>query len=225
MKLIAFDCSTDTLALGVFSSGKKVAGECTSSGRHSATLAPAIERALKKSKLDLNDLDIIALGIGPGSFTGLRVAVVTAKALSYASKKKIIGVPSLEAIAQASDEKSRAIAVIADARKGLIYFALYRRGSKGLQALKKPALVSAEKFFYQFKGQAHFVGGVEMFKPKLAELGKKRAGITWDERDSYPSAEGVAEGAMQRAHAGKYDDAFRLEPLYLHGRDCNVTRK
>ncbi len=225
MKLVAFDCSTGALSLGVFDSGKRLAGETTSSGMHSTTLAPAIEKALQKSGFALKDLDCIALGLGPGSFTGLRVAVTTAKTLAYAAKKNIVGVSSLEAMAQACSEKTRPIAVIGDGRKGMLYFALYRRTAKGLSILRKPALVDAEHLFQSFKGPAHFIGEVEKFMTRLSELSKKRVGITWDERNSVPKAEGVAEAAILRVRSKKFDDAFLLEPLYLHARDCNVTKK
>ena len=225
MKLVAFDCSTGALSLGVFDSGKRLAGESTSSGMHSTTLAPAIEKALQKSGLALKDLDCIALGLGPGSFTGLRVAVVTAKSLAYAAKKNIVGVCSFEAMAQTCSETTRPIAVIGDGRKGMLYFALYRRTAKGLRAVRKPALVNAKRLFRSFRGQAHFIGEVEKFSSEISELSKKRTGITRDERNSVPKAEGVAEAAVLRVRAKKFDDAFRLEPLYLHARDCNVTKK
>jgi tRNA threonylcarbamoyl adenosine modification protein YeaZ len=192
MILLAYDCSGPCLSVVLYDGDKKM-GELDSEPgvRHSTVLVPMIEKLLKKAGVKLSEVDVFAVGLGPGSFTGLRVGVATAKILGYVLKKKIVGVSSLEALArEALAGKNGRVAVALDARKSQVYGAEYERRGKNFKVIRKPALMDAKKF----------------------------PGIS-----GTPKASWVAEAALSMARQKKFIDPFRLEPLYLHPRDCNVT--
>ena len=173
--------------------GDKKLGELHSEPgvRHATVLVPMIGQLLKKSRLKLSDVDVFAVGVGPGSFTGLRVGVATAKVLGYVLKKKIVGVSSLEAVArEALDGKNGRVAVALDARRTQVYGAVYERRGGNFRMVRKPALLAANKF----------------------------SGIA-----GAPKISRIAEAALSLVRQKKFIDPFRLEPLYLHPRDCNVT--
>ena len=192
MKLLAYDCSGPSLTAALYDGEKKLAEWGSEPGaRHATVLVPAIKKLLKKSCLKLSDIDVFAVGVGPGSFTGLRVGIATAKVLGYVLKKKIVGVSSLEAVARESlDGKDGRVSVALDARRSQVYGAVYERRGEKMRVIRKPALMDAKKF--------QGVSGT-------------------------PKASRIVEAALAMVREKKFIDPFRLEPLYLHPKDCNVT--
>lgn len=92
---------------------------------HSQTLMPMLETMVRDTEMDLNDIDAIAVSCGPGSFTGLRIGVATAKGLSMALKKPLIPVSGLAAMAYAFYKTDALICPIMDARRGEVYTGIY----------------------------------------------------------------------------------------------------
>ncbi|HXV19225.1 MAG TPA: tRNA (adenosine(37)-N6)-threonylcarbamoyltransferase complex dimerization subunit type 1 TsaB, partial [Candidatus Omnitrophota bacterium] len=121
MKFLAFDSSSDVLSVGLFDGERRIAlSEDPGFARHSSELAPRIEKLLRSKKIRLSELGGIAVGVGPGSFTGLRVGVTAAKVLAFALGKKIAGVSSLEAAARSPRVPDGRVAVHLDARRGRV---------------------------------------------------------------------------------------------------------
>ena len=118
MIILAYDSSGPRLSAALYKDDKKLVVIDSEAGvRHSTVLVPMIEKLLKKAHLTLQSVNIIAVGVGPGSFTGLRVGVATAKILGYVLKIKIVGVSSLEAIArEVSAGKNGRVAVALNAK-------------------------------------------------------------------------------------------------------------
>lgn len=120
MKYLAFDTSGSRLSVAV-NGNKKVAKnieECFHS--HSVILMQEIEKALEESQTDLKEIDVFACSVGPGSFTGIRIGVSTAKAFAYALSKKVLGVTSFESLAYNIVEKVKKLTLI-DARHDNFY--------------------------------------------------------------------------------------------------------
>src|SRR5689334_18463142 len=103
-------------------------------GSHARTLLPLIDNALAAARCELSDLDLIAVSIGPGSFTGLRIGLSVAKGLALATGLPAVGVPTLEAYANCAGARSGLLCPVLDARKGEVYGAAFQIG-KG-QALE-----------------------------------------------------------------------------------------
>ncbi len=229
MKILAYDTSSEVLSIALFDGERKV-GEFESPlfTRHSSTLAPSLDIILKAHSMELADIDIIAVGLGPGSFTGLRVGIVTAKVLAWTLKKKLVGVSSLEAIAYgAPADGDGTVAVMLDAKKDKIYAAIYRVGTNGhapSKLIKKPTLVGVHAFLSTIKKPVSFVGdGAVIHRDKILNLGKNIGMIV--EEKVFPKASNVVKAAMPLIKKKKFTDPFKLDPLYLHPRTCNVVIK
>ncbi len=219
MKILAYDTSGEILNT-VLLDGAKEAASFTASGflRHSSSLMPGIEAVLKKAGWKAKDIQAVAVGLGPGSFTGIRVGVTAAKTLSYALNVKLIGVPGLEAMAYAAkDKKNIPVATLLDARRGLLYAAQYQFSEKGLKVVRAPFLGDAAKVMKVLKG------GIAVAEERIPDELLAGKGFKEVIRLNGPGADLIAEAARKRVTDKRFDDAFRLEPLYLHPRDCNVT--
>ena len=128
MKILGIDTATEIASVGVIGNGEK---ELT---RHchrtlSRDLISMIDEVLSGSETTLKDLDGIAISIGPGSFTGLRIGLATAKGMSFSIGTPVIPVRTLDALAGQVSESGHPIAVVQQARKGEVYFGMY--GNKG----------------------------------------------------------------------------------------------
>jgi tRNA threonylcarbamoyladenosine biosynthesis protein TsaB len=120
MKYLAFDTSATRLTVAVGGNKKVAKGveECFHS--HSVVLMPEIENCLMQAETELKDIDVFACSVGPGSFTGIRIGVSTAKAFAYALSKKVLGVTSFESLAYNIVDKVKKLTVI-DARHDNFY--------------------------------------------------------------------------------------------------------
>lgn len=209
MKFLAYDTSSETLSIAIFENDALVAErEFPLFTRHSADLTPSLEKVFKENKMRPEELEVIAVGLGPGSFTGLRVGITTAKVMAYALKKKIIGIPSIEAIARGVEDWDGPVAVVLDAKKGKIYSAVYQKRGIDWRLIQKPALDTLDSFRVRLPKKTRVVDDVSRGDP----TGRP-----------YAKASKIGEAAWARIQKKKFDDPWRLEPLYLHPRDCNVT--
>ncbi|MFT8709121.1 MAG: tRNA (adenosine(37)-N6)-threonylcarbamoyltransferase complex dimerization subunit type 1 TsaB [Sporolactobacillus sp.] len=127
MKILAIDSSN--LVMGVaFATDQKVLGELTTNSRkkHSEQLLPAIAQLAESLDINLEELDRIAVAYGPGSYTGLRIGVTIAKTLAWTLKKELVGISSLEIVAQNGRNFNGYIAPFFDARRGQVFSGLYQ---------------------------------------------------------------------------------------------------
>ncbi len=126
MSILAIDTSTQVSSVAVVSAGN-LAAEVTMQARltHSETLLPHIEKALAMASQKKTDIEGIAVSIGPGSFTGLRIGLATAKAMSYALQIPLVGVPTLRALAYHFPVPGVQLLPLIDAQKGCAYVERY----------------------------------------------------------------------------------------------------
>src|SRR3954466_9256353 len=144
MKLLAFDTSTETLSIAVSAGTGTPVLEHTGAGgaQASAALIPAIEQLLGQAGRVLADLDAIAFGRGPGSFTGLRTAAAVAQGLGFGAAVPVLPVDTLLAVAEEAYAHCDAPGIVAvlDARMGEVYFAGYERAQCHWRTVQAPAL-------------------------------------------------------------------------------------
>jgi tRNA threonylcarbamoyladenosine biosynthesis protein TsaB len=146
LKLLAFDTSTEFLSVAVSVGGEVRETTAAGGAQSSAALIPAIEALLAQSGLALGELDGIAFGRGPGSFTGLRTATAVAQGLGFGSGVPVLAIDTLLAVAEEAHGLTGATQVVAmlDARMGEVYFAGYQREGGRWQVLQPPALGKPE---------------------------------------------------------------------------------
>ena len=129
MNILAIDTSSQNATVAIVCE-ERLIGEYTINNKktHSQIIMSLIDDMVSKSGLDINDIDVLACGIGPGSFTGLRIGIATAKALCQGLSKKIIGVSSLEVLAKSISFADKIVCPIIDARRNDVYNAVYKNG-------------------------------------------------------------------------------------------------
>ena len=137
MRYLMIDCTTENLLVAVFKDGELFDSSVVKCGfKHSQTVMSAIDDALQKSNLALCDLDFLACNVGPGSFTGIRIGVATAKGLQVATNKKTLGYTSLQVLHYHTNKKKCYI----DSGNGY-YFASYDKAN----CVDSPCLISYEQ--------------------------------------------------------------------------------
>jgi tRNA threonylcarbamoyladenosine biosynthesis protein TsaB len=196
----------------------------------SSKIIPALDVLIQKSGVSLKKIDGIAVGLGPGSFTSLRVGVSTAKGLAYALDKPLIGVPSLDALAMNIKKGSAdQICVLCDAKRAMVYAAVYECFEDGIGLMSDYMLIEPKKIFALLKGDVAFVGdGValyqELIEQKAGLKSARFAPVFLSEKQWYPSAKNIARIAAERFLIHDTDDIDTLVPLYLYPEDCQVRR-
>lgn len=127
MKLLAIETSNRPLSVAVLDDTKVLATTTTNVGRnHSSTLLPIIEKSISQAGLTADDLDRVVVAAGPGSYTGLRIGVTTAKTLAFTLHKELVGLSSLAVLAGNIVTEGQLVAPLFDARRDNIFTGLYR---------------------------------------------------------------------------------------------------
>jgi tRNA threonylcarbamoyladenosine biosynthesis protein TsaB len=227
VKILAYESSQNFLSVAL-TDGQSILAEFENDTfvKHSDALVGLIEKTLRKAGVEPAELDALALDVGPGSFTGIRVGVATAKMLAWVWKKKIVAVSSLESLAfPAGRAADGSVAVLMDARKGKVYGALYRFDSGSMKTLAEPSLTTLESFLKHIRPPDWFTGNDRSFLESLLPKGTENIYV---DRAAFPGpirASTVALVALDKIARKKFETPEKLEGLYLQPRDCNVTKK
>ena len=142
MKILALDTSTEHCSVAIWADGELFARDILAGQRHSELLLPLVSEMLAERGLNLRELDGIAFGSGPGSFTGLRIGCGVAQGLAFGADLPVVGISTLLALAQGT-EGERVIACL-DARMGEVYHAVYERGAEGWREVSDPGLYAPQ---------------------------------------------------------------------------------
>lgn len=184
---------------------------------------PAINTILRKAGMPFSKIDGFAVGLGPGSFTSLRVGLSTVKGLAFALKKPVVGISSMDVLAM-NIARDGQICAVCDAKRNMAYACLYQQKGDVLKRKSRYLLTDIKDVLKRIKGDVTFVGdGVPLFRATI----ENAAGIKprfADEKQMYPQARHLTALAMKRFEAKEYDAAETLVPLYLYPEDCQVQR-
>lgn len=228
MNLLALDTSSKHFSLAVAKDGKTLRYRSILLKKVlSDSIMPAIQGILKKAGLTLAKLDGFAIGLGPGSFTSLRVGLSTVKGLAFALKKPVVGVPSLDVLALNVTGDGQ-VCVVCDAKRNMVYACLYQKKADVLKRKSKYLLTDIQNVLKQVKGDVTFIGdGVALFKNVIESAAgiKPRFANCAPRCTIYPQAKRLATLALKRFESKEYDAAESLVPLYLYPEDCQVTKK
>jgi tRNA threonylcarbamoyladenosine biosynthesis protein TsaB len=226
MKILSLDTSGPVLTMAV-SENKEILFEYERQAEKSGNkiLFSMLEEVLARAKLSLREIDIFAVGIGPGSFTGTRLALTVMKGLAYAQSRPIIGVSSLDILAfNLQGEVRGLICPIVDAKRGSLYSAIYRKEGDRLERLSDYLLISLEELLERLSANVFFLGdGIDLYRRSLLKKipqAKIAAQHLW-----YPKAANLCIIANERKDAARPDAVFTLVPMYLYPQDCSVHIK
>ena len=218
--VLGLDTSTQIASLAIVARGKVVGSISRPLISHGSALPGVVDELLSSSGLKIRDLGAIAVGTGPGSFTGLRIGISFAKGLAMASGCALVGVPGFDAIALAALERNnidegRMVCVVVDARKGEVYAALYRVVADGLEKLSEELVIALKHLASQITEDTMFVGD-ERAKDAAALVESRGHRVAvfnlgkLDMRGACVAALGGADFAR-----GETDRAASIEPLYI----------
>lgn len=192
--------------------------------RHAESLAPAIEFTCRQAGVALGEVSVVAVDVGPGLFTGLRVGVATAKALAQGLRVPMIGLSSLDLLAFGVRQTSRLIVTMIDARKGEVFFAMYRAVPGGVQRIEAPQLSSPWEVASELMArseEALLVGdGALRYQTAFED---RRAVEIADVGLAHPSAAALVELAHPRALREEFVPHWEIEPLYLRKSDAELN--
>ncbi|MDE0297636.1 MAG: tRNA (adenosine(37)-N6)-threonylcarbamoyltransferase complex dimerization subunit type 1 TsaB [Candidatus Poribacteria bacterium] len=215
MKILGIDTSTPIGSVGLIEGDDFIAEHTLNiTQAHSSRLMPAIDQVLKWGDLTVHDVDACAVGIGPGSFTGVRIGVGTAKSLCYAIKKPIVGVSTLEAIAYNLRYSNGLICPILDARRDEVYGAVFHGGAN-LERRCEDLCLSIEALLNCVESSAVFVGdGLSRYAKKIRETFGD-ALILAASTFNVPRGTNIARIGREHLLRGESDDCFGLIPNYI----------
>lgn len=178
--------------------------------RNARDLAPAVAELLRGQGWKATDLDAVLVSRGPGSYTGLRVGIMSAKTLAYATRCALVGIDTFAAIAHQAPPECDRLNVLSDAQQDKVYAQSFARRGTSWQ----PGELSIRPFSDWLSGRdplAWATGpGLAKWRDKLP------ADVRCVDQDAWePSAESLLAVGLARYQAGERDDPFALEPLYL----------
>jgi tRNA threonylcarbamoyladenosine biosynthesis protein TsaB len=219
MRLLALD--TSTLAGGVaLAEGERTVGAYVLDVRatHSERLLAAVDRLLGDAGWAPHDLDGLAVAVGPGSFTGLRIGLATAKGLALALSLPVAAVPTLDAMAAALPYASLPVCPVLDARKGEVYTSLYRWDGLDMRREWEYLAVAPEVLADRLREPVIVLGPRAVAIPSpLARSAPPQCRV--------PAAICLAHLGLRRLRAGQTVAAADLAPLYLRSSEAEVRRR
>ena len=216
--ILALDTATRWTGLALYD-GKTVIAEQGWRGLHTQTveLTPAIGQLLAKADMNAADLRAIAVAIGPGSYTSLRVGLAAAKGLSLAHQIPLIGVPTLDIMAASVGLRTGLLVVIVEAGRKRVIAGMYRWQEKqGWQASERPIIENWESLLSLLETSTTFAGEISPEAIKLIRASKKPFYLV-PPAASVRRAGYLAEIGWRRLRQDIVDDAASLAPTYLRG--------
>lgn len=223
MKILGIDTSSRFLCLG-FYDGNKTYGFSLDLGKQmSSLILPNLRRAVQALGWKFSDIDYFACGLGPGSFTGLRIGLSTVKGLSWALKKPVVGVSTLDILARNAPESDKYIIPIIDAKRNLVYASIYKTRKGRLERIAPYMLLNQEALLKKIKHNSVALGdGLPLYKDKIIMSAK---GVTFLDKDCwYPKAHNLLELALAEIKKGKITDSFAVKPIYLYPKECQIRK-
>jgi len=220
---LGLDTSTWTASVGVTCAGELVAERTRRAARsHALTLIPLIDETLAAAGIDVTRLSAVAVSNGPGSFTGLRIGLSTAKGLAYAIGARLVAVPSLQALARALGPREGLVCPLLDARKGEVYAAVFRWHDGAIEQCGREQALSPRQLPGLVDGPVTFVGdGVDLYQRLLCDLFGERALLV--PASNLPPCGGmVARMGWERLCAGEETSVASLEPLYVRPSEAEL---
>ncbi|QGG93904.1 tRNA (adenosine(37)-N6)-threonylcarbamoyltransferase complex dimerization subunit type 1 TsaB [Actinomarinicola tropica] len=225
MLILGIDTATVQVGCAIGGHEGVLASAHSSRGkRHAETLTPAIDFIRRQARIELSEISVVAVDLGPGLFTGLRVGIASAKAIAHGLRIPMIGVTSLDLVAFPVRFTSRLVVATLDARRGELYYAFYRQVPGGLQRVADPEVGSPDDLASEIiarNEECLLVGDGAIRYAELFE-GLTKVEIA-DRALAYPTATSLVQLAHARALREEWVNPWDLQPLYLRAPDAEIN--
>ena len=230
MIILAIDTSTDAVSVAISNSKQLLASSHVSSDRrHAEQLAPMIKSVCAQAEIAMSEVDVVAVDNGPGLFTGMRVGIASAKSIAQVLDVPIIGVSSLDILARSISTTERVVLATIDARRGELYWAMYRNDVGSSLEVKPPQVGRTSDCIADIvdRGQDVLIvgnGALRYREQMNEELGTTAISIEWaSEQLAQPSASVLALIAAELALLEQWQTATELQALYLRAPDAEIN--
>lgn len=215
-EILLIETATSACSVGLVNSeGSVFVRESFKQRSHAELITVFIEEVVQEAGIDINEIDAVAVSMGPGSYTGLRIGVSTAKGVCYALGKPLIAIDTLQAMAAGmiaqSEDKQMLFAPMIDARRMEVYTAIFNAEIQKLNATE--ALIVDESAFQQWLSDSKvlfFGDGAAKCKPVISTHAKALF-----VNDFHPSVNYMAALAIDKFKAGMFENTAYFEPYYL----------
>jgi len=222
VKILGIDTTTQSLCIGIYDSGRIYEYNLQLERRHSVLAVTTIQRVLEALCWKAQEVDYFACGIGPGSFTGVRIGTAAVKGLAWSLHKPVIGVSSLDILA-ANAPSDGIIMPAVDARRSLIYCSIYRKDASGLKRIAPYMLLPVEDFIKKAKqGSVIFGDALPLYREKI--LNHVKGAIFLDKDYWQLAGRNIIAPALQKIKEGRLNTAFDVAPLYLYPKECQIKK-
>jgi tRNA threonylcarbamoyladenosine biosynthesis protein TsaB len=224
MKILSIETSTMLGGIAIIDEQAGLVAETKLNVKttHSERLMTAVDNTLKQSEVDLNDIDAFAVAIGPGSFTGLRIGLSTAKGLCYATGKPLVTVPTLDAYVWNFAFSKHPVCLMLDARRSEVYAAVYEWESNRFRTVLDCVSIDPGKLLGKLHGTVLFAGeGALLYKEKISGIMEESAVFATTDK-MVPSPAGVAMLGMEKMIRGEYAVISETVPLYIRKSEAEV---
>lgn len=225
MIVVGIETSTPQTSVAIGTETEIVGRVAIAGKARQESVTPALQQLLAWSDIELKQVGGIAVGVGPGLFTGLRVGVETAKTLAQVLHVPLVGITSLDALAYSVRTSHKRIAAIIDGRRGEVFFALYRSVPGGVMRETDQVVVTPDRLVAELHarpGEVLAVGnGAMLYRHVLQELGSRVefASPTL----AHPDAAALVELAVPRLLREEHDPLFDVVPVYLRKSDAEIA--
>jgi tRNA threonylcarbamoyladenosine biosynthesis protein TsaB len=212
LKILALDTSTSRAAVAVVTAAGAIAvAQADAHRRHGRDLVPSIHELLGAVGLTARDMALFAVGLGPGSYTGLRIGLTAAKTLAFVTGQPLVGLDSLEAIARNAPAAAVRVAVVADAQRGDLYTADFARPEPARPLVRR----SPTRIESLADWTARLEAGTLVLGPARDRVARAASIAPADPEWNWPQGRCLVELAAEAWSSGRRDDPWFLEPLYL----------
>ncbi|QOJ24352.1 MAG: tRNA (adenosine(37)-N6)-threonylcarbamoyltransferase complex dimerization subunit type 1 TsaB [Gammaproteobacteria bacterium] len=216
MKILALETSTEFCSVALNLDGEISGKEILAGRNHSEMILPMVREILAQAGLTLQQIDGIAFGAGPGSFTGLRIACGVAQGLAFAADLPVAAICTLQAVAEQIGQQKVIVAL--DARMNEIYHGAYRKlTDQSWEIISPPALCSPQQAPSVSGNDWHGCGsGFDVYHDVLAM--RYSANTQRIHSGFHPRAQEIAQLALPKFHEGAYTDAALAAPVYIRNK-------
>lgn len=226
MKILAMETSTHLGGVAVVIDGHVVADEFSLRQKsHTEIISPFVDECLKKANLKLEDIDAFAVGQGPGSFTGIRVAANAGKTFSYSFNKPLVTIDSLVLLAEQARGSAYPVLSIINAYKNMVYLGLFDMTGGEPTYIKGPEAIPVRELSKHIDRDVTVVGdGWETYHEYFPEELAQKMHRPTEPRD-YPEARTLALMSEKRALNKQTLDWKSFIPLYIRASEAEETKK
>lgn len=225
MLVLGIDTATPQVGVAIGGHEGVIASAHAAAGRrHAENLTPQIDFVRRQAGIELGEIGAIAVDVGPGLFTGLRVGIATAKAMAHALQVPMVGLNSLDLLAFPLRFTSRLIAAVVDARRAEVFAALYRQVPGGVQQITEPAVLPPDELAGELLARPDDVlvvgdGGLR-YRDLFADMASVEVA---EQGQSYPSAASLVQLAHARALREEFVPHWEIKPFYLRKPDAEIN--